>query len=358
MDIGGAGKSRYPPRVTEPHAASAWGDKETEFFYELTPDRIIEAAERIGVRCTGRSMALNSMENRVYEVEIEVPDSAALKSPSEKSRVVKFYRPGRWSREQILEEHRFLLDLQAGDVPVVAPLRFPDGSTLQNAPGTEVWFTVFPKVGGRHPDEMNPEQLLRVGRQLARLHNVGAERDAPHRVRLDLETYGYRNLDFLLESEALPERIEEAYAETVEEICELSEPLFEEATVQRIHGDCHLGNLIWSEEHGPFWVDFDDMVVGPPIQDLWLIVSGRDEESVERREILCQGYEEMRDLDRRSARLIEPLRALRFVHFSAWIAKRWSDPAFPRRFEHFGTESYWQEQLGDLRDQLELIREI
>jgi len=342
--------------VTESHAAYAWGDRETEFFYELTPDRILEAAELAGVRCTGRTLPLNSMENRVYEVEIEV-DPAAVRTASDKARILKFYRPGRWSRAQILEEHQFLLDLREADVPVVAPLPLAGGATLGTAPAAEVFFAAFPKVGGRHPDEMDEERLMRVGRLLGRMHNVGASREAPHRLRLDLETYGMTNLDYLLESEAIPERIEEAYATTVEEICDLAAPWFDAAAVQRIHGDCHLGNLIWNEADGPFWVDFDDMVQGPPVQDIWLVVPGRDDESLLRREALLRGYEEMREFDRRTLRLIEPLRALRFVHFSAWIAKRWTDPAFPRRFEHFGTERYWQEQLGDLREQLALIRE-
>ncbi len=275
---------------------------------------------------------------------------------------MKFYRPGRWSEAQILEEHRFLLDLREAEVPGIAPIPFADGATLRRVPRIGLWFAVFPKVGGRHPDEMDAGQLRRVGRLLGRMHNVGAERKAPHRLRLDVETYGYKNLDFLLESEALPERIEEAYAEVVEELCELAEPLFAEAApaFQRIHGDCHLGNLIWAENpshEGPFWVDFDDMVTGPAVQDLWLVVPGRDEEALERRDFLLEGYEEMRDFDRRTLRLVEPLRALRFVHFSAWIAKRWSDPAFPRRFDHFGTERYWAEQLADLREQLELVRQ-
>jgi Ser/Thr protein kinase RdoA (MazF antagonist) len=347
--------------VTQSHAASAWGDRETEYFYELTPDRILSAAEEAGVRCTGRCLPLNSLENRVYEVEIEVADPASVRSPSDKARIVKFYRPGRWSEAQILEEHRFLLDLAEAEVPTVTPLPFADGTTLRLVPDAGVWFAVFPKVGGRHPDEMNDDQLRRVGRLLGRMHNVGAERTAPHRIRLDLETYGYKNLDFLLESEALPERIEEAYADTVEELCELAAPWFAEAepSFRRIHGDCHLGNLIWADNpshEGPFWVDFDDMVTGPAVQDLWLIVPGRDEEALARRELLLEGYEDMRAFDRSTLRLVEPLRALRFVHFSAWIAKRWSDPAFPRRFEHFGTERYWAEQLADLREQLELVR--
>ncbi|WP_157895141.1 serine/threonine protein kinase [Verrucomicrobium sp. GAS474] len=364
----GAKAKGAPVAVTE-HAASAWGDRETEFFYDLTPDRILAAAELTGVRCTGRMMQMNSMENRVWEVEIEVADEAALKSRSEKSRILKFYRPGRWSQVQIEEEHRFLLDLQEAEVPVVAPLPFAGKGrggatgTLASVPGAEnLFFTVFPKVGGRHPDEMSEEQLVRVGRQLGRMHNVGAsgpDAAAPHRLRLTPEVYGYMNLDYLLETEAIPERLEEPYVLAAEEICGRAEELFADAALQRIHGDCHLGNLLWADSpphDGPFWVDFDDMVVGPPVQDIWLIVPGRDDDAVERREHLLRGYGEMRDFDRATLRLIEPLRALRYIHFSAWIAKRWIDPAFPRRFEHFGTESYWTEQVADLREQVDLMR--
>jgi len=352
--------------MPDAHAASAWGDKETEFFYDLTPDRILAAAEKTGVRCTGRLMQMNSMENRVWEVEIEVEDEAALRSRSEKARILKFYRPGRWSRAQIEEEHRFLLDLREAEVPVVAPLPIGKGGkagTLSTVPGAgNLFFAVFPKVGGRHPDEMDEAQLVRVGRALARMHNVGALRDAPHRLRLTPEVYGYRNLDYLLETEAIPERLEEAYVEAAEEICARAEELFDgfgAGALQRIHGDCHLGNLLWADSpphDGPFWLDFDDMVVGPPVQDVWLIVPGRDEDALERRGHLLRGYEEMRAFDRATLRLVEPLRALRYIHFSAWIAKRWSDPAFPRRFDHFGTERYWAEQVADLREQLDLIR--
>ena len=337
---------------------SPWGSNETQFFYDLTPEIILESVEKLGLRCTGRVMPMNSMENRVYEVEVEVEGTeGSLLSRSDRARVVKFYRPGRWTGEQIGEEHQFLLDLRRAEVPVVAPLPFPDGSTLQAVPGLGIFCAVFPKRGGRHPEEMSSADLERVGRLLARLHNVGAQREAPHRLPLSPEVYGDQNLDYLLESGSLPTEIEDDYVDVVEEICTVSEPWFDEAGRQRIHGDCHLGNLLWTDD-GPFWVDFDDMVQGPCVQDLWLVVPGRDEESVVRRMALLDAYEELREFDRRSLRLIEPLRALRFVHFSAWIAKRWTDPAFPRRFDFFGTRRYWEEQLADLQEQLSLIREI
>jgi len=337
--------------------SSAWGQKDTQYFFELTPDRILDAVESVGIRCTGRSLALNSMENRVYEVEVEVEDRSRLKSPSEAFRIVKFYRPGRWSAAQIQEEHQFLVDLQENEIPVVAPLPFADGSTLKKIPDANIWYTVFPKIGGRSPEELDREQLERVGRLLARLHNVGAVRTATHRVAINPDTYGRSNLQYLLEHRMIPAEIEGAYADVVKQICDFSEPWFVEAESQRIHGDCHFGNLLWGPS-GPFWVDFDDMVRGPCVQDVWLIMPGRDEYAREQLGIMLDAYDQMRPFDRRTLRLIEPLRALRFVHFSAWIARRWADPAFPRVFSHFGTQRYWQEQLQDLQEQLRLIQGV
>ena len=336
-------------------ATSAWGQQDTQYFFELTPDRILDAVEEVGIRCTGRSLALNSMENRVYEVEIEVEDRSSLRSPSDAFRIVKFYRPGRWSEAQILEEHQFLADLKEDEIPVVAPLPFDDGSTLKKISDANIWYTVFPKIGGRSPDELDREQLERVGRLLARLHNVGASRKATKRISINAEIYGRSNLQYLLDSRAIPAEIEATYSDVVKKICDLSEPMFAAAESQRIHGDCHFGNLLWGPT-GPFWVDFDDMVNGPCVQDIWLIMPGRDEYAREQLDILLNAYEQMRPFDRQSLRLIEPLRALRFVHFSAWIARRWADPAFPRVFSHFGTPRYWQEQLSDMQEQLRLVQ--
>jgi Ser/Thr protein kinase RdoA (MazF antagonist) len=289
------------------------------------------------------------MENRVYEVEIELDREP--ESPSERFRVVKFYRPGRWSPEQIGEEHRFLLDLKAADIPVVAPEPFPDGTTLKRVGDLAIYYSVFPKAGGRSPDELDGEQLLWLGRLLARIHTVGQKREAPHRLRLNPTMYGIENLKYLIDSGVVPRETQGAYRSVVERICAIIEPWFNTVQSQRIHGDCHLGNILWGRE-GPFFVDFDDMVVGPCIQDLWLIVPGRDEQQLQ---TLLSGYELMRPFDRNSLRLIEPLRALRFIHFSAWIARRWHDPAFQRVFPNFGTGGYWGEQLSDLNDQLSLI---
>jgi Ser/Thr protein kinase RdoA (MazF antagonist) len=293
------------------------------------------------------------MENRVYEVEIEV-DEAAVKSPSERFRIIKFYRPGRWTRAQIQEEHQFLLDLKAADIPSIVPLAGVKGATLQQVPELDIFFAVFLKQGGRHPDELTGDQYDRVGKLLARIHNIGASRPAKHRIHLTPSSYGDQSLGFLLDVEIIPRELQQAYEEVVHRICDWAEPRFEATSLQRIHGDCHLGNLIWADE-GPAWVDFDDMVVGPCVQDLWLMTAGRDEEAREQREQLITGYESMREFDWDSLALIEPLRALRYVHFSAWIAKRWKDPSFPAKFTEFGTHRYWQEQLFDLQEIQKLL---
>lgn len=337
-------------------SVSAWGDADTKFFYELTPDRILDAVEAsTGKRCTGRAMALNSMENRVYEIEIELDDKPV--NPSDRFVIAKFYRPGRWTRAQILEEHQFLFDLAEDEIPVVAPLKFLDDDTLhpfKDAPSIQ--YSVFPKIGGRSPDELNDDQLQRAGRLLARLHNVGASRQADHRIALTPATYGLGNLRFMLDKGIIPPEIKAAYQTTVEAICALCDPWFADVPQMRIHGDCHLGNLIFGRD-GLFFVDFDDMVRGPAVQDVWLMLPGRDEWAQGQLRTLLEAYETMRPFNHADLRLIEPLRALRFVHFAAWIGRRWQDPAFPRAFPHFGTARYWQEQLADLREQLMLMTE-
>ncbi|MCB9254258.1 MAG: serine/threonine protein kinase [Bdellovibrionaceae bacterium] len=333
--------------------SSAWG-AETKYFYAITPEKILDAVEAGGLLCTGRCLPLNSMENRVYEVEIELDE--APENPSDRFRIAKFYRPGRWTKEQILEEHQFLQDLEEAEIPVVAPLKFENGETLRKLDDIDVWYTLFPKRGGRNPDELTNFQVDQIGRLLARLHAVGASRQAPHRLQLSPQTYGIENLKYLVDSRVLPAHIEQSYKQTVETICKTTAPWFEAAEVQRIHGDSHLGNLLLGSA-GLFWVDFDDMVRGPCVQDVWLLLPGRDEYTVRQRDQMLEAYCQMRDFNYSTLRLIEPLRALRFVHFSAWISKRWEDPAFPRAFPQYGDARYWEQQLMDLREQLALIQQ-
>ncbi|MCB0332180.1 MAG: serine/threonine protein kinase [Bdellovibrionales bacterium] len=329
-------------------------DESTKFFYELTPHTILDAVEEIGVRCTGRALALNSMENRVYEVEVEVDDPQTFQSRFDAYRVVKFYRPGRWSREQILEEHEFLFELAANDIPVVCPIRFSDGSSLRELANKEIYYAVFPKVGGRNLDELNREQLQAVGRLLARMHNVGASHGAKQRLALTTKTYGEESLELLLRSEHFPSELHESFSHLVRSLCTITESLLRDFPSQRVHGDFHVGNVLWVDERC-FVVDFDDMVVAPPVQDIWLIQPGRDSYALEQRDVLLEAYETLRNFDRSSLVLIEPLRALRIIRFSAWIAQRWSDPAFPRVFHEFGTPKYWREQIGALQEQLQIL---
>ena len=328
----------------------------SEFFFQLTPDRVLEAVETSGFMTTGRCTALNSFENRVYDVELETDDGARPVDPSANRRVVKFYRPGRWTEEQILEEHRFIQDLVNAEIPAIAPLPFPDGSTLHRTKDGAIFYAIFPRVGGRAPDELTPDQLVIIGRLLGRIHAVGSSLPAPHRVRIGPETYGIENLRFLVDAALIPLEFQRRYQSAVERICQVSEPLFHGVPMHRLHGDCHLGNLLWNGTQA-FFLDFDDMVTGPAVQDLWLLLPGRDQEARNQWEYLLEGYEEMRVFNRSTLRLVEPLRALRFVHYTAWIARRWKDPAFPLAFPQFGTYQYWSDETDDLETQLRLITE-
>lgn len=319
-------------------------------FFELTPDRVLSSVEASGLMTTGRCFTLNSFENRVYDVEIEEETETLLRERV----VAKFYRPGRWSEAQILEEHQFIQDLVEAEISAIAPLKFPDGRTLHSMKDCGIRYAIFPRVGGRAPDELTPDQIQWIGRLLGRIHAVGASKKAPHRVQLTPDTYGWDNLNFLLQGKWIPLEFESRYRTLVESILTIITPWFKDLPVHRLHGDCHLGNLLWNKT--PFFLDFDDMVNGPDVQDIWLILSGRDELGKSLLQCLLEGYEEIRTFDRSQLRLIEPLRALRYIHYTAWIARRWKDPAFPLAFPQFGTHSYWNEMIQDLNEQLELIQ--
>lgn len=337
--------------------ASPWGERATEFFYKLTPEKILGALEAsLGVRCTGRSFAHNSLENRVYELEIELDANNTLsRSAFERYKIVKFYRPSRWSKEQILEEHAFLQALQKEDIPVVAPLAFQDGRSLHTLAESNIHYAVFPKVGGRAPEELTTEQVERISRLMARVHSVGAQMKPRHRIAINQTSYGLNNLSFLLSESLISPSCEAAYESAVKQICDMAAPWFETVANIQLHGDCHLGNILWGEQ-GPFLVDFDDSVIGPPIQDLWLLLPGRDNYAQEMLRHILSSYQIMREFDMSSLRLIEPLRALRMIHFSAWVGKRRQDPAFMRYFPDYGSERYWQTQLQDLREQILAIQ--
>jgi Ser/Thr protein kinase RdoA (MazF antagonist) len=314
----------------------------SEYFDELTPDRVLHAVERGGFEPTGHCSPLTCLENRVYDLRLE--GGAHI--------VVKFYRPERWSREAILEEHGFLAELRAAEIPVCAPLEFPDGATLHEIEG--IHYAVWPRTGGRSPDELGDEQLALLGRLLARIHNVGASRRALHRPRLDAPTSALAPLRFLEGQGFLPPGCRRRYRAAVEQVAELYEAWSRDVPLHRIHGDCHRGNLLHGDA-GWFFLDFDDFVTGPAVHDVWMLVPGRDAEGVRQRETLIEGYRQFRDFDAAWLRLVEPLRAFRFVFYAAWIAKRWRDPAFPSAFPHFGTAEYWENETRDLEEHVERL---
>lgn len=334
---------------------SAWG-QETILFDNLTPDLVLQAIEAQGYRCTGRLQPLNSMENRVYQVELDLGEGTEIRSKYERDRIIKFYRPGRWTKEQILEEHQFLKDLQDAEIPVVPPETLENGSTLNQLATTPLWYCIFPRVGGRVPDEFSKDQLQFLGRLLARLHICGEQRQAKHRIIIDHSSYGEAHLKYLVDQKTIPLDISRNYQQTVEQICAIASPWFKEAQNHRIHGDCHLGNLLWTDT-GPFWVDFDDMLTGPAVQDIWLLTPGIDDYAVQQRKELLNAYSSIRKFDDKTLQLIEPLRALRYIHFSAWIKRRYKDRSFQRAFPGFDSWGYWQQQLEDMKEQLRRIKE-
>jgi Ser/Thr protein kinase RdoA (MazF antagonist) len=311
----------------------------TDLFLALTPERVLAAVEAGGLRTRPLAYPLNSFENRVYEVELE-----------DRSRVIaKFYRPGRWSAAQIEEEHGFLAELEAEELPVVPAREFPGGGTLRETEG--IVYALFDRRGGRAPDELDEAALRRLGRLIARLHGVGARHAAPHRIELGSAVYARADLDWLTRHESIPARLRGRYTRAAETICDAYDAGVSGAACQRLHGDLHLGNLLLRDDK-LLIVDFDDMMTGPPVQDVWLAVPGRDRAALADREALLSGYEEMRDFDRSTLRLVEPLRGLRLIHYAGWLARRWHDPIFPRSFPHFGSEEYWREQTEDLEQQV------
>ena len=315
----------------------------TQLFFALTPDQVLTAVEEGGYEPSGHINALHCFENRVHDIRLESGDHI----------VTKFYRPGRWSKEDIQEEHDFLKALCEAEIPVCAPIRFEDGETVHEVAG--IYYAVWPRVGGRSPDELTDEQIEILGRLLARIHNVGGS-ETEGRLILNAETYGLNNLHFLQENGFLPLSWEARYSAAVERVCEVYEELSDGVPFHRIHGDCHYGNLLNGKE-GWFFVDFDDMLIGPAVQDVWLLLPGQDDYAKSRRALFVDAYRQFRPFEQRWLRLIEPLRALRFIRYAAWIARRWNDPAFPAAFPHFGSEQYWQRETLDLEQQLKKIEQ-
>ena len=315
-------------------------------FAGLTPERILDALESVGYRCDGGLMALNSYENRVWQIGIE--DDAPV--------IAKFYRPGRWSDAQIGEEHAFTAAMAADELPVVTPLVI-GGKTLSMHGGFR--FSVFPRQGGRAPEFGEPQILEWMGRLMARIHNVGVRKPFSVRETLDIHSFGIESRDWLLANRVIPEELEQVWQGVADQALDGVHHCFERAgrvEQLRLHGDCHAGNVLWTEE-GPHFVDFDDARMGPAIQDLWMLLSGDAEEMGQQFGHVLTGYETFREFDDRELHLIEALRTLRLIHHSAWLARRWNDPAFPAAFPWFATNRYWEERILELREQIAAMQE-
>lgn len=312
-------------------------------YKNLSPDKILDAVESVGLLPSGGLLALNSYENRVYQIEME--DGTFL--------VGKFYRPQRWTDLAILEEHTYCEELSEAEISVVTPLRI-DGHSLFHF--EEFRFALFPRQGGHPPNLENEDDLEVLARTIARIHARGGVKAFAHRNTLSVETMAIQSREFLLSSGYIPDDVRSAYDSTTAHLIERIAPLFADVPSQRIHGDCHMGNVLWREDT-PHFVDFDDCVMGPPIQDLWMLLSGDRADQTYQLSVILDAYQEFYDFDTRSLVLIEPLRTLRILHHVAWIGRRWTDPAFPLAFPLFTSARYWSEHLLSLREQMALLDE-
>jgi len=310
-------------------------------YSQLTPERVLDALGEAGLRPDGRLLSLNSYENRVYQAWLE--DDTVV--------VAKFYRPGRWSDAQIDEEHEFARELAEREIPVIAPI----SSTKT---GTDPIFrlAIYPRRGGRTPELEDAKTLEWIGRFIGRIHAVGATRPFKTREALTPRSFGEEPRAFLLASGLVPADLLDAWkAVTAQALAGIAH-CYERARAIRLHGDCHIGNILWTDA-GPHFVDLDDARMGPAMQDLWMLLSGeRTAMNVQLHHVLA-GYEEFAEFDRRELNLLEALRTLRLIHYSAWIARRWDDPAFPAAFPWFNTQRYWQDRILELREQIALMEE-
>ena len=319
-------------------------------FFQLGPDCILNAVESAGLRPDGRLLALNSYENRVYQIGIE--DAAPV--------VVKFYRPQRWSDAEILEEHAFVRELADAEIPVVAPLVI-NGRTLLHYryEDSDFRFAVFPRQGGRTPELDRAGNLEWLGRFIGRIHAIGALKTFGLRPSVDIESFGLEPRDYLLTHDFIPQELREVYAGVTAQALEGVRRCYDRAgrvAIIRLHGDCHMGNVLWTDD-GPHFVDFDDSRNGPAIQDIWMLFSGERNEMARQLDDFLAGYEDFKAFDTHELYLVEALRTLRLIHYAAWLARRWDDPAFPAAFPWFNTQRYWQDRILELREQIALMDE-
>ena len=308
-------------------------------FALLTPDTVLDAVESLGFVSDARTLTLNSYENRVFQIGIEGAQPL----------IAKFYRPERWSDAAILEEHRFSLELAERDIPVIPPMQI-DGRTLFEFAGFR--FSLFKRFGGRAPEFDNPDHLLMLGRLLGRLHAVGAMQPFVERPELTPQSFGHECIAWLREHDSVPENLRPAYFSVADDLLARIDQIYRDHPYQsiRLHGDLHVGNLLWRDD-SLYMVDMDDCRRGPAIQDLWMMLSGERDQRQAQLSELVDGYNEFHDFDPRQLPLIESLRSLRLMHYSAWLARRWDDPAFPMSFPWFASERYWAEQILTLREQ-------
>ncbi|MDH5180777.1 MAG: serine/threonine protein kinase [Gammaproteobacteria bacterium] len=320
-------------------------DSPQPVYANLTPDVILDAVDSFGLVTSGHFQALNSYENRVYQVGLD--DGRFV--------VVKFYRPGRWSDAAILEEHDFAVELVRQEIPVVAPLANEAGETLCRFNGFR--FAVYPRRGGRWPELENEENQFWLGRFIGRIHAVGGYGVFQSRQRFSPTVFGHEPFAWLMESGFIPAELVHNYRQAAESVLQLVDAQFSalpDLRMIRLHGDCHPGNILWTDQ-GPHFVDLDDCMMGPAMQDLWMLLSGDSRQMVIQLRNILEGYQEFADFNYGEIRLIETLRSLRLIHYSAWLARRWDDPAFPQHFPWFNTPRYWEEQLYTLREQVERL---
>jgi len=322
-------------------------------FGQLMPEAVMDAIETVGPRCDGRFMALNSFENRVYQIGTE--DGGADRSPGG-FLIAKFYRPGRWSDEAIQEEHDFLAELVTAEIPAVPPIIL-NGATLHHHGGHR--FALFERRGGRAPELDDEHVLERIGRFMGRLHRVGSSQSFKVRESVDVETFGDKPLAWLDQSSWIPPELRAAWDAVTQLAMAGVRRAFDRAQgveVIRLHGDCHAGNILWTDT-GPHFVDFDDSRTGPAIQDLWMLLSGDASSQSRQLSQVLKGYQTFGRFDPRELHLVEALRTLRYVHYTAWIARRWEDPAFPAAFPWFGSVRDWQDRILALREQVGAMEE-